>query len=164
MVCINRDSDLRYPAAAGIYVRFLILFHDQYVARAFQLPEVQLEWQFARYPSIRESSENGRHIVDFAEHRFSGGSTRGPQPFSYRVIFDDAGHVLDQGWQADGMLIRRVHVPVPNRAEHEDCRDEVFSSSAIFMETSKLSERVLTVKADILHLRRRSSNIQLAWT
>jgi hypothetical protein len=89
--------------------------HDQFTARAFELPEVQLEWQFARYPTIRESMEGDRHIVDFAEHRFSGGPTRGPQPFSYRVIMDSAGNVIDQGWEADGMLVRRVRIPIgPN--------------------------------------------------
>ena len=29
---------------------------------------------------------------------------RSPQPFTYRVVFDDAGNVIEQGWLTNGML------------------------------------------------------------
>jgi membrane-bound metal-dependent hydrolase YbcI (DUF457 family) len=81
---------------------------NEYVARALLLPEVQLYWSFARFPVIRTSSEGGRHYVDFNEHRFITRSRQGPAPFSYRVVFNDAGDPIEEGWQADGMDVRRL--------------------------------------------------------
>ena len=46
----------------------------------------ELYWTFARYPTmIHYFAEDGYHIVDFSEHRFTNGKRRTPQPFSYRV-------------------------------------------------------------------------------
>ncbi len=81
---------------------------NEYVARALLLPEVQLYWSFARFPVIRTSSEGGRHYVDFNEHRFITRNRQGPAPFSYRVVFNDAGEPIEEGWQADGMDVRRL--------------------------------------------------------
>jgi membrane-bound metal-dependent hydrolase YbcI (DUF457 family) len=81
---------------------------NEYVARALLLPEVQLYWSFARFPVIRTSSEGGRHYVDFNEHRFITRNRQGPSPFSYRVVFNDAGDPIEEGWQADGMDVRRL--------------------------------------------------------
>ena len=81
---------------------------NEFVARALMLPEVQLYWSFARFPVIRTSSELGRHYVDFNEHRFITRNRRGPAPFSYRVVFNDAGEPIEEGWQADGMDVRRL--------------------------------------------------------
>ena len=81
---------------------------DQFIARTFQLPDVALYWQFARFPSIRSFAENGYHVVELGENRFSDGRQRGPQPFTYRVVFDDAGNVLAEGWLTNGMLQRRM--------------------------------------------------------
>jgi membrane-bound metal-dependent hydrolase YbcI (DUF457 family) len=81
---------------------------NEYVARALLLPEVQLYWSFARFPVIRTSSEGGRHYVDFNEHRFITRNRQGPAPFSYRVVFNDAGDPIEEGWQADGMDVRRL--------------------------------------------------------
>jgi membrane-bound metal-dependent hydrolase YbcI (DUF457 family) len=81
---------------------------NEYVARALLLPEVQLYWSFARFPVIRTSSEGGRHYVDFNEHRFITRNRQGPTPFSYRVVFNDAGDPIEEGWQADGMDVRRL--------------------------------------------------------
>lgn len=81
---------------------------DEFVARALQLPEVQLYWSFARFPVIRTSSERGRHYVDFNEHRFITRNHQGPAPFSYRVVFNDAGDPIEEGWQADGMDVKRL--------------------------------------------------------
>jgi membrane-bound metal-dependent hydrolase YbcI (DUF457 family) len=81
---------------------------NEYVARALLLPEVQLYWSFARFPVIRTSSEGGRHYVDFNEHRFITRNRQGPAPFSYRVVFNDTGDPIEEGWQADGMDVRRL--------------------------------------------------------
>jgi len=89
---------------------------DAYIARALQLPEVQLYWNFARFPVIRSASENGLHVVDFNENRFITRHSRGPAPFSYRVIFDDAGNPIEEGWQADGMDVRRMIKILPAHA------------------------------------------------
>ena len=88
---------------------------NEFVARALLLPEVQLYWSFARFPVIRTSSEPGRHYVDFNEHRFITRKRQGPAPFSYRVVFNDAGDPIEEGWQADSMDLRRLVKIAPSR-------------------------------------------------
>jgi membrane-bound metal-dependent hydrolase YbcI (DUF457 family) len=99
--------DLRDPAAP-VFAFSADSPPNEYVARALLLPEVQLYWSFARFPVIRSSSERGRHYVDFNEHRFITRNRPGPAPFSYRVVFNDAGEPIEEGWQADGMDVRRL--------------------------------------------------------
>jgi membrane-bound metal-dependent hydrolase YbcI (DUF457 family) len=87
-----------------------------YIARAMQRPEVQLYWNFARFPVIRTYTENGLHYVDFNENRFVRRKRQGPAPFSYRIVFDDAGDPIEEGWQADGLDVRRMIKIVPAQA------------------------------------------------
>ena len=87
-----------------------------YVARAMQRPEVQLYWNFARFPVIRTYTENGLHYVDFNENRFVRRQRQGPAPFSYRIVFDDAGDPIEEGWQADGLDVQRMIKIVPAHA------------------------------------------------
>jgi membrane-bound metal-dependent hydrolase YbcI (DUF457 family) len=87
-----------------------------YIARAMQRPEVQLYWNFARFPVIRTYTENGLHYVDFNENRFVRRRRQGPAPFSYRIVFDDAGDPIEEGWQADGLDVRRMIKIVPPHA------------------------------------------------
>jgi membrane-bound metal-dependent hydrolase YbcI (DUF457 family) len=87
-----------------------------YIARAMQRPEVQLYWNFARFPVIRTYTENGLHYVDFNENRFVRRKRQGPAPFSYRIVFDDAGDPIEEGWQADGLDVRRMIKIVPVHA------------------------------------------------
>jgi membrane-bound metal-dependent hydrolase YbcI (DUF457 family) len=89
---------------------------DSYIARALQLPEVQLYWSFARFPVIRSFEEDGRHFVDFNENRFITRHTKGPAPFSYRVIFDSSNNPVEEGWQADGMDVRRMIKILPDHS------------------------------------------------
>jgi hypothetical protein len=89
---------------------------DPFIARALQLPEVQLFWQFARFPVIHSSTEGGEHIVDIGENRFVNTRRKGPQPFTYRLIFDASGNLLEQGWQADGMFLRHMQRLSPQRS------------------------------------------------
>ena len=89
---------------------------NMYVARAMQRPEVQLYWNFARFPVIRTYAENGLHYVDFNENRFIRRQRQGPAPFSYRIVFDDAGDPIEEGWQADGLDVRRMIKIVPAHA------------------------------------------------
>ena len=81
---------------------------DTFIAHAMQLPEVQLYWRFARFPVIRSSFEDGHHVVDFGEHRFVRRHRESPQPFTYRVVFDSGGNVIQQGWRSNGMLRREM--------------------------------------------------------
>jgi len=81
---------------------------DAFIARALQLPEVKTYWTFARFPVIRSFAADGQHFVDFDENRFITRHTKGPAPFSYRVIFDSSNNPIEEGWQADGMDVRRM--------------------------------------------------------
>ena len=88
---------------------------QKFIERARELPEVKLYWQFARFPTIRSLDEKDYHIVDFSEHRFTNGNRRSPQPFSYRVVFDDAGTVVEEGWLQNGMFMRLMRRMEPVR-------------------------------------------------
>jgi membrane-bound metal-dependent hydrolase YbcI (DUF457 family) len=91
---------------------------DIFTMRAMQLPEVRLYWKFARFPVIRSSTEDDRTIVEFFDQRFISRRRRenDPQPFTYRVVFDSAGNVLEEGWQSNGLLLRRVLKTLKPRA------------------------------------------------
>lgn len=78
-----------------------------YTQRALTLPSVRLFWGFSRFPSIRSRADDGDHMVDIGENRFMN-QRRGPQPFTYRVVFDGAGRVIEEGLLTDGMLLRRM--------------------------------------------------------
>jgi hypothetical protein len=80
---------------------------DIFTTRALDLPSVQLFWGFSRFPSIRSHVDEGEHIVDIGENRFMN-QRRGPQPFTYRVVFDAAGKVMEEGLLTDGMFFRRM--------------------------------------------------------
>ena len=58
---------------------------------------------FARFPSIHSFTAGDLHVVELGENRFSDGR-RGPQPFTYEVVFDRSGALLDQGWVRNGPL------------------------------------------------------------
>jgi membrane-bound metal-dependent hydrolase YbcI (DUF457 family) len=90
---------------------------DEFSARALELPEVRLYWSFARFPSIATSIEGAYHLVDFNEHRFTNGGRRSSQPFSYRVVFDSAGDVVEEGWRPNGLFLERLRRPEPLRAD-----------------------------------------------
>lgn len=83
-----------------------------YTQRALTLPSVKLFWGFSRFPSIRSAADDGDHMVDIGENRFMN-QRRGPQPFTYRVVFDAAGRVIEEGLLTDGMLLRRMQRASP---------------------------------------------------
>lgn len=89
---------------------------DSFVARAMKLPEVQLYWSFARFPVIRSSFENGNHVVEFGENRFVGRRAQGPKPFTYEVVFDAKGNVLEEGWESNGLSLQQMKKVEPHRA------------------------------------------------
>jgi len=81
---------------------------DPYIARAFELPDVQLYWNFARFPSIESYSQGGNHIVELGEKRYSYRPHRSPQPFTYQVVFDADGKLVSQGWLTSGLMRRQM--------------------------------------------------------
>lgn len=106
--------DLRQADALAFYFR-PDSPPNSFTALAVQLPEVRLYWSFARFPVIRTSMEDGHHVVDFFDQRFI--SRQEPQPFTYRVVFDDDGEVIEEGWQSSGNVLRRMQRIVhPRRA------------------------------------------------
>jgi len=88
---------------------------DIYIAHAFDLPSVQLCWNFIRFPTIRSAVRNGEHTVDLGENRFSDGRRRSPQPFTYRIVLDNSGDVLAEGWLVNGMLQQRMRRMIPQQ-------------------------------------------------
>ena len=89
--------------------------YDAFVARAFRLPNVRLYWQFARFPGIHSFYRFGQHFVDLGENRFSDGRRRGPQPFTYRVVFNNDGDPVEEGWLTNGMLRQSLRHLVPQQ-------------------------------------------------
>jgi membrane-bound metal-dependent hydrolase YbcI (DUF457 family) len=69
-----------------------------YIKAAKELLEVQKVLWFDRFPVTRYHEEAGEPIVEFSDMRFPRmGRGRTPS-FTYRVRFDPAGRVLEQGW------------------------------------------------------------------
>jgi len=88
---------------------------NEYVDDALQLPEVKTYWGFARFPVIRSSTQEGLHIVEFGENRFVNPKRRRPQPFTYVVVFDSDGKVVEEGWEQNGMFMENL-TRIPHHA------------------------------------------------
>jgi membrane-bound metal-dependent hydrolase YbcI (DUF457 family) len=86
---------------------------DPYIASAFQLPDVRLYLSFARFPSIQSFADGDEHVVELGENRFQDNRRRGPQPFTYEVIFDRSGNLVEEGWLTNGMLQSRMRRLIP---------------------------------------------------
>jgi len=86
---------------------------DPYVTEAMQLPETQLYWGFARFPVIRSEFEDGLHVVQFGENRFVNPRRNRPQPFTYQVVFDSSGKLLEEGWLTNGMFQQQLRRMTP---------------------------------------------------
>ncbi len=90
---------------------------DAFTARALELPEVRLYWNFARFPIIRTSVEDDLHIVNFGENRFVNRRRQGVQPFTYSVIFDASGNIVEEGWLTNGLFLRSMQRVAPQPAD-----------------------------------------------
>jgi membrane-bound metal-dependent hydrolase YbcI (DUF457 family) len=88
---------------------------DEYVDDALQLPEVKTYWGFARFPVIRTYAQEGLHVVEFGENRFVNPKRRRPQPFTYIVVFDSGGKVVQEGWEQNGMFMENL-TRIPHHA------------------------------------------------
>jgi hypothetical protein len=69
-----------------------------YIEAAKELPQVQKVLWFDRFPVTRYHEEAGEPIVEFSDMRFPQMGKRRTPSFTYRVRFDPAGKVLEQGW------------------------------------------------------------------
>jgi membrane-bound metal-dependent hydrolase YbcI (DUF457 family) len=69
-----------------------------YIEAAKELPQVQKVLWFDRFPVTRYHEEAGEPIVEFSDMRFPLMGKRRTPSFTYRVRFDPAGKVLEQGW------------------------------------------------------------------
>lgn len=78
---------------------------DAFTARALELPEVHLYWNFARFPVIRSVKSGNNHVVVFGENRFAARRKNEPQPFTYGVVFDSTGNVIEKGWIRSGLSV-----------------------------------------------------------
>jgi membrane-bound metal-dependent hydrolase YbcI (DUF457 family) len=74
---------------------------NSYIESAKGLPAVQTVLWFARFPVVRFHKEGRDAIVDVSDMRFPHLRTDRPAAFTYRVRFDSAGNVLEQGWVRD---------------------------------------------------------------
>jgi membrane-bound metal-dependent hydrolase YbcI (DUF457 family) len=72
------------------------------LTRALALPEVQTYLWFARFPVIRTRVENGVGIAEFLDVRFSMRRNQGPPPFTFRVLMDSQGRLLEDDWVVGG--------------------------------------------------------------
>jgi membrane-bound metal-dependent hydrolase YbcI (DUF457 family) len=88
---------------------------DQFIDAALQLPEVKTYWGFARFPVIRSAADAGVHVVEFGENRFVNPKRRRPQPFTYIVVFDSDGKVVEEGWEQNGMFLENL-TRIPHHA------------------------------------------------
>ena len=70
---------------------------NEFLAAARQLPDVQTYLWFARFPVYRSRRQGENTVVEFTDLRFFRSRKR-PSPFTYHVLFDARGNVLEQGW------------------------------------------------------------------
>lgn len=89
---------------------------DPFVTRALERPEVQLFWNFARFPSIVSFAAHGQHVVQIGENRYSSPQRRGPQPFTYELVFDADGTLTAEGWLRNGMRRQNLQSIAPHVA------------------------------------------------
>jgi membrane-bound metal-dependent hydrolase YbcI (DUF457 family) len=92
---------------------------DPFIASAFERPEVKLFWNFARFPSIVSFAAHGDHVVEIGENRYSSPRRRGPQPFTYELIFDPDGKLLAEGWLTNGVMRQHLERVAPRTASTE---------------------------------------------
>lgn len=68
---------------------------NQYIEAAQRLPKAQVYLWFARFPVFRFEDRGDRKVLAISDLRFFGRAGR-PGPFTFRVTFDAAGHVIQQ--------------------------------------------------------------------
>jgi len=69
-----------------------------YVEAALALPDVRTFLWFARFPRIQYFRKGDFEIVDFRDLRFLRPRTPEPPPFTFRVILNPEGRLIEEGW------------------------------------------------------------------
>ncbi len=90
---------------------------------------MQLYLTFARFPSIQTSVENGEHLVEFSEDRFVNGRRGARSPFTYLVVFDAAGNLIEQGFQTNAMSLREIERTPSEISGRQPVRILIFSDT-----------------------------------
>jgi membrane-bound metal-dependent hydrolase YbcI (DUF457 family) len=107
--------DLR-TAAAPVFTYIPDSPPDAFIARALEMSSVRTYLNFARFPVIRSFRDGNAQVVELGENRFQAGTRRGPQPFTYEVVFDATGKVTEEGWLTNGMFQSRMRRLIPEPA------------------------------------------------
>jgi len=68
------------------------------LTHALALPEVKTYLWFARFPVIRTRVENGVEVAEFIDVRFVMRHDRSVPPFTFRVLMDAQGKLLEDDW------------------------------------------------------------------
>jgi len=71
---------------------------NSYIAATEQFPEVRIYLWFARFPVVRYLQQGDRHMVEFTDLRFYTRDVGTRHPFTFRVILDSAGQLVEKGW------------------------------------------------------------------
>lgn len=74
---------------------------NSWIQQARQLPEVQKVLWFDRFPVTRFHKEGEEAVVEILDLRFAKVRPDRPASFTYRVRFDSAGKLVEQGWVRD---------------------------------------------------------------
>lgn len=98
------ESEAEASAAAKVpltYNFFPDAPANNWIQQARQLPEVQKVLWFDRFPVTRFYQEGDEAVVEILDLRFAKVRPDRPASFTYRVRFNAAGSVLEQGWVRD---------------------------------------------------------------
>jgi membrane-bound metal-dependent hydrolase YbcI (DUF457 family) len=71
---------------------------NRYIAEARALPDVKTYLWFARFPSIHYEKLGDQNVVAFSDLRFFSRRSRAPSPFTFEVVFDLDGRLIEEGW------------------------------------------------------------------
>jgi membrane-bound metal-dependent hydrolase YbcI (DUF457 family) len=71
---------------------------NSWIQQARQLPEVQKVLWFDRFPVTHFHKEGEEAVVEILDLRFAKIRPDRPASFTYRVRFDSAGKIVEQGW------------------------------------------------------------------
>jgi membrane-bound metal-dependent hydrolase YbcI (DUF457 family) len=93
---------------------------NRYVEAARELPNVKTYLWFARFPTIQYSRNDDWEIVDFRDLRFLGPRPRRATPFTFRVILNPEGKLIDEGWMGESFILPRQGI----RTEHAPSTDQ----------------------------------------
>lgn len=71
---------------------------NRFTEEAAQLEPVRTFLWFARFPMMHFSAEDDRNLVEYKDLRFSSGAGRPAPGFTFGVLFDSEGKMLNYGW------------------------------------------------------------------